>query len=128
MRAAGVTLPKDKRIAIALTYIKGIGKTSAVHILQKAHVSDDVRVKDLKQDEEDRLRMIVEKEYKTEGDLTRETLLNVKRLTEIKAYRGIRHARYLPVRGQKTKTNNRTVRGNVRKSAGSGRKPAAQKT
>ena len=128
MRIAGVNLPKEKRIVIALTYIYGIGLTTAKKILAQANIDENVRCKNLNQEEQDRLRKIVEKNYKTEGDLRREVAANIKRLKEIKCYRGIRHMRHLPVRGQTTRVNSRTVRGNTRKTMGSGRKPPAQKT
>lgn len=126
-RIAGVTIPKDKRVVIALTYIFGIGPTLAEEILKKANIDVTVRVKDLKLDEEDRLRKIVEKEYSTEGDLRRELGSNVKRLRDIRSYRGGRHAKKLPARGQRTKVNSRTVRGNRRSTMGSGRR-TLQKT
>ena len=122
MRVAGINLPKDKRIVIALSYIFGIGPTLSKKILAKAKIDENVRTKDLTAEQEDKLRMIIEKEYKTEGDLRREVMANIKRLKDIKAHRGIRHMKHLPVRGQRTKTNSRTVRGNVRKTMGSGRK------
>ena len=128
MRLAGVTIPKEKRVVISLTYIYGIGPTSAQKILTKARVDESIRVKDLTQQQEDLIRSIVEKEYTTEGNLRREVSSNIKRLKDIKAYRGIRHIRHLPVRGQRTRTNSRTVRGNKRNVATSGKKPAAQKT
>lgn len=128
MRVAGVTIPRQKRVLVALTYIYGIGDTSAKKILEKAKVDLSVRVKDLTQEQEDLLRSIIEKEYRTEGDLRREVASNIKRLKDIKAYRGIRHNKHLPVRGQRTKTNSRTVRGNKRNVAASGKKPTAQKT
>jgi small subunit ribosomal protein S13 len=128
MRVSNMTIPREKRVVVALTYIYGIGAPSAKKILSAAHVSQDTRVKNLAPEEEDRIRMIVEKKYKTEGDLRREVLGNIKRLKDIKAYRGIRHAKRLPVRGQRTKTNSRTVRGNKRNLAPSGKKTAAQKT
>ncbi|MAF13267.1 MAG: 30S ribosomal protein S13 [Parcubacteria group bacterium] len=127
-RIAGITLPKDKRIAVGLTYIFGIGRNVSTNILKKADVSPDIRVKDLTEDQTNKLREIIEKDHKVEGELKREVLLNVKRLKEISSYRGSRHSKKLPVRGQRTKTNNRTARGNVRKTMGSGRKGAAQKT
>lgn len=127
-RIAGVNIPKEKRVEIALTYIYGVGLFSSKNILKQANVSPDTRVKDLTADEENRLRQIVEKEYKVEGSLRREVLSNVKRLKEIKSYRGTRHIKGLPSRGQKTKTNSRTVRGNSRKTMGSGRRATAQKT
>lgn len=127
-RIAGITLPKEKRIEIGLTYIFGIGRVMANRILKEAKVNPDIRVKDLKDEDANRLREIIEKKYKVEGELKREILINIKRLKEINSYRGSRHAKHLPVRGQRTKTNTRTVRGNVRKTMGSGRKPTAQKT
>jgi small subunit ribosomal protein S13 len=128
MRIAGINIPKEKRIVIALNYIFGVGPTLSKKILAKAKISEDIRTKDLTPEQEDKLRAIVEKEYKTEGDLRREIMANIKRLKDIKAYRGIRHMKHLPVRGQRTKTNSRTVRGNVRKTMGSGRKPDGMKT
>lgn len=128
MRVSGVTIPQNKQIGIALTYIYGVGLTSAKNILDKAHIDTTIRVKDLTQDQEDTVRSIIEKEFKTEGDLRREIGANIKRLKDIKSYRGTRHMKHLPVRGQRTKTNSRTVRGNKRNLATSGKKPAAQKT
>ena len=128
MRVAGVTIPKEKNIATALTYVYGIGPTSAKKILVTAQISGNLKVKDLTENQEDKIRTIVEKQYKTEGDLRREVQGNIKRLKDIKCYRGLRHAKHLPVRGQRTKTNSRTVRGNKRNIAPSGKKPAAQKT
>ena len=122
MRVAGISIPKEKRVVISLGYIFGIGPTLAKKILVKAKIDENVRTKDLTSDQEDKLRMIIEKEYKTEGDLRREVMANIKRLKDIKAHRGIRHMKHLPVRGQRTKTNSRTVRGNTRKTMGSGRK------
>jgi small subunit ribosomal protein S13 len=121
-RIAGVSLPSQKRIVIALQYIFGVGATRAQQVLAKAKVSEDVRVKDLTPDQENAIRTIVEKEYRTEGDLRRDNLSNIKRLKDIGAYRGTRHMKGLPARGQRTKSNSRTVRGNVRKTAGSGRR------
>lgn len=121
-RIAGVTLPSQKRIIIALEYIYGIGPARAKEVLKRANVSTDVRVKDLSPDQENAIRTIVEKEFRVEGELRREVLGNIKRLKDIAAYRGLRHMKNLPVRGQRTKTNSRTVRGNVRKTAGSGRR------
>jgi small subunit ribosomal protein S13 len=128
MRVSGVTIPKEKRIIISLTYVYGIGNTTAANILHVAGIDKSIRTKDLTQDQEDRLRTIIEKQHKTEGDLRREVGSNVKRLKDIKSYRGVRHAKRLPVRGQRTKTNSRTRRGNVRGRAVSGRKKAAAKT
>lgn len=121
-RIAGVTLPNKKRIIIALQYIYGVGATRAQVILKKANVNEDVRVSDLTADQENAIRVIVEKEYRVEGELRREVIGNVKRLKDIGAYRGVRHMKNLPVRGQRTRTNSRTRRGNVRKTAGSGRR------
>ncbi|OBZ15272.1 MULTISPECIES: 30S ribosomal protein S13 [Bacillales] len=110
-RIAGVDLPRDKRVEIALTYIFGIGKTTSQQLLKTAEVSFDTRVRDLTEDELARLREAIDKSVKVEGDLRREISLNIKRLTEIGCYRGLRHRRGLPVRGQRTKTNARTRKG-----------------
>ena len=110
-RIAGVDLPRDKRVEIGLTYIYGIGRTSAKEILEKSGVNPDTRVKDLTEEEAGKIRKIIDNEYMVEGDLRRETSLNIKRLMEIGSYRGIRHRRGLPVRGQNTKTNARTRKG-----------------
>ena len=127
-RIAGVNIPDNKRIEIALTYIYGIGRTLSNKILTQARVSPQVRASKLTTEEINRLREIIEKNLKVEGELRRERMMNVKRLKDISSYRGIRHIKGLPVRGQRTKTNTRTVRGNVRKTMGSGRRPAAEKT
>ncbi len=110
-RIAGVDLPREKRVEIGLTYIYGIGRPTSLAILEKAEVNPDTRVKDLTEDEAGRIRRIIDEEYLVEGDLRREVSLNIKRLMEIGSYRGIRHRRGLPVRGQKTKTNARTRKG-----------------
>jgi small subunit ribosomal protein S13 len=110
-RIAGVDIPRDKRAVISLTYIFGIGPTSARQILAGAGITEDRRVRDLTEDEVNRLRELVDRRYKVEGDLRREVSMNVKRLMEIGSYRGIRHRRNLPVRGQRTKTNARQRRG-----------------
>ena len=110
-RIAGVDIPREKRVVISLTYIFGIGPTSSRQILAAAGVDEDRRVRDLTEDEVNRLRELVERRYKVEGDLRREVSTNVKRLMEIGSYRGIRHRRNLPVRGQRTKTNARQRRG-----------------
>ncbi|MFH1822577.1 MAG: 30S ribosomal protein S13 [Patescibacteria group bacterium] len=128
VRIAGVTIPNEKRVEIALTYIFGIGNTLASKIIKNAQIKNSVRVKDLKEEEINKLRTIIEKEYRVEGDLKREIMGNIKRLKEINSYRGMRHSKNLPTRGQRTKTNSRTVRGNTRKTMGSGRKAATQKT
>lgn len=127
-RIAGVTLPVHKHISIALTAIYGIGLHRAHDILSKAEVSPIIKTKDLTDTQVNRIREIVEKEFRVEGDLRREVLGNIKRLREIQCYRGIRHIRRLPARGQRTKTNSRTVRGNVRRTMGSGRVKTGQKT
>ncbi|HEU0051208.1 MAG TPA: 30S ribosomal protein S13 [Patescibacteria group bacterium] len=121
-RIAGVTLPPTKRTDIALTYIYGIGHTTAQKILKTAGVPGEIRVKDLSESQANALREEVEKNYHVEGELKREVLANIKRLKEIGSYRGVRHIRNLPVRGQRTKTNSRTVRGNVRRTMGSGKR------
>ncbi len=110
-RIAGVDLPRDKRIEIGLTYIYGIGRVSATKIVEKAKVNPDTRVRDLTDDEVKALSEVIDAEYMVEGDLRREIALNIKRLQEIGCYRGIRHRRNLPCRGQKTKTNARTCKG-----------------
>ena len=110
-RISGVDLPREKRIEIGLTYIYGIGKTSATRILKEANVNPDTRVRDLTDDEVKRLSEVINETQVVEGDLRREVALNIKRLQEIGCYRGIRHRRGLPVRGQKTKTNARTRKG-----------------
>lgn len=127
-RIAGVNLPNNKKIEIGLTYIFGIGRHLANDILETAQVNPNIKVKDLTEQQVNVLRETIEKKYKVEGELKREVLLNIKRLKEIDSYRGSRHAKNLPARGQRTKTNTRTVRGNVRRTMGSGRKPTAQKT
>lgn len=120
-RIAGVDLPRDKRVEIALTYIFGIGKPMSQKILAQTGVNPDTRVKNLTEDEINRLRETIEKNHKVEGDLRREIALNIKRLIEIGSYRGLRHRRGMPVRGQRTKTNARTRKG-PRKTVGVRRK------
>lgn len=110
-RIAGVDLPRDKRVVIGLTYIYGIGRPTSESLLEKAGISEDTRVKDLTEDEVSKLRQLIEAEHIVEGDLRREIALNIKRLKEIGCFRGIRHRKGLPVRGQKTKTNARTRKG-----------------
>ena len=110
-RIAGVDLPREKRVEIGLTYIYGIGRVSANKILEAANVNPDTRVRELTDDEVKRLAEVIERDYMVEGDLRREIALNIKRLQEIGCYRGIRHRKGLPVRGQKTKTNARTRKG-----------------
>lgn len=121
-RIAGVTIPNDKRVVIALTYVYGVGRSTAVRVLKTAGVDENIRAKDLSEDQVTKIRELIEKNYRVEGDLRREVLGNLKRLKEIGCYRGSRHIKHLPVRGQRTKTNSRTVRGNVRKTTGSGRR------
>lgn len=117
-RIAGVDLPRDKRIEIALTYILGIGLSSAQEILKKTGINPDTRVRDLTEDEEQKIREVIGNDYKVEGDLRRETALNIKRLIEVNSYRGKRHRAGLPVRGQRTKTNARTRKGPRKAVAG----------
>jgi small subunit ribosomal protein S13 len=127
-RISGVNLPNEKRLEIGLTYVFGIGRSVSNKIIAEAELDKNMKCKDLDEAETNKLRKIIDEKFKTEGELKREVLGNIKRLKEISAYRGSRHAKNLPVRGQRTKTNSRTVRGNVRKTAGSGRISAAQKT
>ncbi len=110
-RIAGVDIPREKRVEIGLTYVYGIGRTSSNKILAEAGINPDTRVKDLTEDEVIKIREVIDKNYKVEGDLRRETALNIKRLMEIGCYRGLRHRKNLPVRGQRTKTNARTRKG-----------------
>ena len=110
-RIAGVDLPRDKRVEIGLTYILGIGLSSSQKILAKTGVNPDTRVRDLTEDEVQKIREVISSEYKVEGELRRETALNIKRLIEVNSYRGKRHRAGLPVRGQRTKTNARTRKG-----------------
>jgi len=129
VRIAGVNLPNDKRIEVALTYIYGVGRTRATKILATAKIDRNIRVKDLKEEAVNLLREFVESKFTVEGDLRRETQSNIKRLKEINCYRGTRHNKHLPARGQRTKTNSRTVRGNKRVTMGSGKSKAGlQKT
>lgn len=125
-RIAGITLP-NKRIEIALTYVYGIGRSRAAEILAKVKIDKNTRANELTGVEEKALRDEIEKNYKVEGELRREHQSNIKRLKEIGSYRGSRHAKGLPARGQRTKTNSRTVRGNVRRTMGSGRTKVEKK-
>lgn len=127
-RIAGVNIPEQKQIRIALTYIYGIGRPLSDKILTEANINPDRRASELTLEEINRLKEIIEKKYKTEGDLRREAMLNIKRLKDIGCWRGIRHIKGLPARGQRTRTNTRTIRGNVRKTVGSGRKPPSEPT
>lgn len=122
MRIVGVNIPDEKRIEIALAYVYGIGRPLAQKILKEAQVDPGKRAKDLNTQDVNKIQSSIEKNYKIEGELRQIVKQNISRLKDIKAYRGIRHLRKLPVRGQRTKTNSRTVRGNVRKTAGSGKR------
>ncbi len=122
MRIIGINLPDNKRVDIALTYLYGVGRTSAVKILNATKIDLAKRAKDLTQDEVSRIKEYLEKNYKVEGELRQAIKQNIALLKDLQSYRGIRHMRRLPVRGQRTKTNSRTVRGNVRKTAGSGKR------
>ena len=126
-RIAGVTIPDNKRVEIALTYIYGVGLTTSQQILKTTNISSDVRAKDLTAQQVNDIRNALS-DYTIEGDLRREVNDNIKRLREIGSYRGVRHTNALPVRGQRTKTNSRTRRGNKRVTMGSGRRPAASPT
>jgi small subunit ribosomal protein S13 len=127
-RIAGVNIPENKRIEIALTYIYGVGNNLSKKILADLKIDINKKAVDLTPKEVNDLKDFIEKNYKIEGDLRRQVMINVKRLKDIGTWRGSRHSKGLPVRGQRTKTNNRTVRGNVRKTMGSGRKPPAMAT
>jgi small subunit ribosomal protein S13 len=127
-RIAGVNIPIEKRVEVSLTYIYGVGLTRSQKILSGAKVSPDTRVKDLTEGEIGRIREVLEKNFKVEGDLRREVSLNISRLKEVGTYRGTRHKLGLPVHGQRTKTNSRTKRGGKRVTVGSGRKKASAKT
>jgi len=126
-RIAGVNIPDNKRIEIALTYIYGIGKSQSKGILEKTGISPAIRAGKLTSEQISKLRDVVEKSYKIEGELRQEKMMNIKRLKDIGSYRGTRHVKGLPVRGQRTKTNTRTVRGNVRRTVASGRKAVEKK-
>lgn len=126
-RIAGVDLPRDKRVEVGLTYIYGIGRSTSNDILEKAGVDADKRVKDLTESEVASLRSIIDREHKVEGDLRREVQMNIRRLKDIRCYRGIRHIRGLPVRGQRTRTNARTRKGPRKTVAGRGRKRGMKK-
>ncbi|MCC6601886.1 MAG: 30S ribosomal protein S13 [Anaerolineae bacterium] len=121
-RIAGVDIPRNKRVEISLTYIYGIGRTTSQSILEKAGVDPNTRVQDLSEAEVTQLRQIIDGEYVVEGDLRREVAMNIKRLTEIGCYRGLRHRRHLPVHGQRTKTNARSRKGPKKTVAGRGRR------
>lgn len=126
-RISGVNIPNEKRVEVALTYIYGIGLTTSQKILKKSGIKPELRVKSLSEEDLNKIRKEIES-FRVEGELRRDKASNIKRLKEIKCYRGVRHTKGLPVRGQKTKTNSRTVRGNKRVTMGSGRAASAQKT
>lgn len=128
IRISGITLQDKKTILFALTDIYGIGRSASAKILNELEIKHDVLTRDLTETEEQKLREYIEKNMRVEGELRRDVAMNIKHHRDINSYRGIRHARHLPVRGQRTKTNSRTVRGNVRKTAGSGRKSSNEKT
>ena len=127
-RLSGINIPDNKQIGIALTYIYGIGRSLSKKILKEAQVPETKKASDLKPDELNKIREIMEKDYRVEGELRREIMVSIRRLHDINSWRGSRHAKHLTVRGQQTRTNSRTVRGNVRKTVTSGRKPAATPT
>ena len=122
IRIAGINLPDEKRIDIALSYVYGIGPSTSRKILNLLGIDANIRTKQLSAEDANRLRDEIEKKYKVEGELKHEVKMNIKRLKEVGSYRGTRHTKGLPVHGQRTKTNSRTVRGNVRKTMGSGRR------
>jgi len=123
-RIAGVNIPEDKQTRIALTYVYGIGDSLSKNILDKNKIDSKKKAKDLSSQEVNKLRETIENNYKVEGELRREKMVNIKRLKEIGCWRGARHKKNLPVRGQRTRTNSRTIRGNVRKTTGSGKRAA----
>ena len=127
-RIAGVNIPENKQIETALTYIYGIGRSLSRKILSETKINPQSKATQLSPAEINELKELIEKTYKIEGELRRERMMNIKRLKDIGSWRGLRHIKGLPVRGQRTKTNNRTVRGNVRKTVGSGRKPPSEPT
>ncbi|MDX1615794.1 MAG: 30S ribosomal protein S13 [Candidatus Promineifilaceae bacterium] len=126
-RIAGVDIPRDKRVEVSLTYIYGIGRSRSNDLLERAGINPDTRVKDLSEAEVSRLRQLIDQSYMVEGDLRRQVAMNIKRLTEIGCYRGLRHRRGLPVRGQRTRTNARTRKGPKKTVAGRGRRRGAKK-
>jgi small subunit ribosomal protein S13 len=126
-RIAGVDVPRNKRVEIGLTYIFGIGRTSSQEILEKTNINPNTRVQDLSEAEVTRLRQTIDQDYMVEGDLRREVAMNIKRLTEIGSYRGLRHRRHLPLHGQRTRTNARTRKGPKKTVAGRGRRRGAKK-
>jgi small subunit ribosomal protein S13 len=126
-RIAGVDIPRNKRVEVSLTYIYGIGRRTSQGLLAKAEISPDIRVQDLSEAQVTRLRQLIDQEQMVEGDLRREVNMNIKRLTEIGCYRGLRHRRHLPVHGQRTRTNARTRKGPKKTVAGRGRRRGAKK-
>lgn len=126
-RIASVTIPSNKRVVISLTYIKGVGRSTAEKVLDQLNIDHNTRVKDLTEEQVKSIRNLIEGDYKVEGNLLRDILLHIKRLREIHSYRGLRHSKKLPVRGQRSKTNSRTVRGNKRNTMGSGKIKATKK-
>lgn len=128
IRISGINLPEQKRVIIALTYVYGIGRRSSQRILRQLGINESTKVKDLAMPEEHALREYIEKSVKVEGELRRQVAQYIKHQKDVASYRGTRHSKGLPTRGQRTKTNSRTVRGNVRRTAGSGRKASAEKT
>ena len=128
LRIAGINLPDNKRIEIALTYVYGIGLSTSQDILEELSIDVNTRTKDISAEDANRLREVIEKKFRVEGELRHVVKSNIKRLKEIGCYRGTRHQKGLPSRGQRTKTNTRTVRGNTRKTMGSGRKKSSDKT
>ena len=127
-RIAGVNIPEQKQIGTALTYIYGIGRSLSRKILTETKINPETKAAQLSTIEVNKLKEIIEKNYKIEGELRRERMMGIKRLKDIGSWRGLRHLKGLPVRGQRTKTNTRTVRGNIRKTVGSGRKPPTEPT
>lgn|SRR3989338_2215738 len=127
-RISGINIPNEKRIEASLQYVYGIGLTVSQKVLAATKIDPNTRTKDLTEEDLNRIREYIDTHHKVEGQLRQQVLLNIKRLKEIGSYRGIRHIRGLPVRGQRTKTNSRTRRGNVRKTAGSGKKKSGDKT
>ncbi|MDD2766672.1 MAG: 30S ribosomal protein S13 [Candidatus Moranbacteria bacterium] len=128
IRIAGINIPDNKRIEIALTYVFGIGLSTSQKILEELSIDVNTRTKDVSSEDANRLREVIEKKFRVEGELRHVVRGNIKRLKEIGCYRGTRHTKGLPSRGQRTKTNTRTVRGNTRKTMGSGRKKSSDKT
>ena len=127
-RIAGVNIPDKKRIVIALTYMYGIGNSLSAKILKEANIDENRKASELTTEEFNRIRDILTKDYRVEGELKRDVLISIRRLRDIGSWRGMRHSKRLPVRGQRTKTNNRTIRGNVRRTVSSGKKPPSSPT